>query len=82
MFISRGISILDEYLSGIVESTWKSYKSEWNMFVEENHTDTDWENKNEYKKTFLEFLNWAFIGKRIKPLSINITCNAISKLIT
>jgi hypothetical protein len=27
------------------------------FLVEENHADTDWKNKNEYKKTFLEFLN-------------------------
>jgi hypothetical protein len=27
------------------------------FFVEENHINTDWKNKNEYKKIYIEFLN-------------------------
>jgi hypothetical protein len=49
MFSSRGISIIDAYLKGTAQSTWKSYRSGWNIFVkilvEEKYNDTDWENR-------------------------------------
>jgi hypothetical protein len=85
MFSIRGISIIDTYLNGTAESTWKSYKSGWNTFIkflmEEKYNITDWENKKECDKIYLEFLNWAFIGKQIPPSSINIACSAVLKFI-
>jgi hypothetical protein len=76
MFSVRGISIIDTYLSGTAESTWKNYKSGWNTFIkflmEKKYNDTDWEDRKECDKIYLEFLNWAFIGKQIPPSSINI----------
>jgi hypothetical protein len=72
-------------LSGTSESTWRSYKSGWNIFVrfliEENNTNIDWENEKICNRIYLEFLNWAFVGKQISASSINIVCSAISKFI-
>jgi hypothetical protein len=52
MFSIRGISIIDAYLKNIVETTWKSYRSGWNMFVkflvEEKYNDNDWENRKDF----------------------------------
>jgi hypothetical protein len=85
MFSFRGISFIDAYLSDTSETTWRSYKSEWNTFVkfliEQRYTHIDWENREICNKIYLEFLNWAFVGKHIPPTSINITCSAISKFI-
>jgi hypothetical protein len=49
--------------------------------MEEKHNNTNWENRKEYDKVYLEFLNWAFIRKKIPPSSINIACSAVSKFI-
>jgi hypothetical protein len=85
MFSIQGISIINAYMKGTVETTWKSYRSGWNMFieflVEEKYNDTDWENKKECEMVYLEFLNWAFIGRKIPPSSINIAYTAVSKFI-
>jgi hypothetical protein len=85
MFKFRGISLIDAYLVGTSESTWRSYKSGWNIFVrfliEERFIIVDWEDKKICDKIYLEFLNWAFVRKQIPASSINIACSAISKFI-
>jgi hypothetical protein len=85
MFNFKGISLIDAYLSGTAETTWKSYKSGWNTFVEflvkQRYTHTDWENRKDCDRIYLEFLNWVFVGKHIPSSSINITCSAILKFI-
>jgi hypothetical protein len=85
MFSIHGISIIDAYPKGTAESTWKSYKSGWNIFVkflvEEKYNDTDWEYKKDCEKVYLEFLNWVFVGRKIPPSSINIACSVVSKFI-
>jgi hypothetical protein len=54
MFSIHGISIIDAYLKSTVESTWKSYKSGWNIFikflVKEKYIDTYWEDKKDCEK--------------------------------
>jgi hypothetical protein len=51
MFSVRRISIIDAYLKGIADSTWKSYKSGWNtsakFLIEQKYTHIDWENRKE-----------------------------------
>jgi hypothetical protein len=70
MFSVREIFIIDAYLRGTAESTWKSYKSGWNTFIkflmEEKYNNTNWDDK-----IYLEFLNWAFIGKQIPPSAVS-----------
>jgi hypothetical protein len=83
MFSVKRISIINTYLNGTMESTWKSYKSGWNTFIkflmEEKYNNTHWEVKKECDKVYLEFLNWAFVGKQIPTSSINIAFSAVSK---
>jgi site-specific recombinase XerD len=85
MFAFRGVSMIDAYLHGISESTLKSYKSGWKIFVyflvEENYNNSDWEDKSVCQEIYSEFLNWVFVGK-VLPTSLNITCSAISKFFT
>jgi hypothetical protein len=33
MFYYRGMTLTDAYLNGTAKSTWRSYKSGWNIFV-------------------------------------------------
>jgi uncharacterized protein YsxB (DUF464 family) len=86
MFFFRGVSIIDAYLHGISETTLKSCKSGWKIFVyfliEENYNNSDWEGKNICQEIYLEFLNWAFVGKEVAPTYLNIVCSAISKFLT
>jgi hypothetical protein len=85
MFSIRGIFIIDAYINGTAETTRKSYKSGWNMsikfLVEENYNNTNWEDKKECERVYLEFLNWAFVRRKTTPSSINIACSAVSKFI-
>jgi uncharacterized protein YsxB (DUF464 family) len=86
MFFYKGILMIDAYLHGILETTLKSYRSGWKIFiyflVEENNNNSDWEDKNLCQEIYLEFLNRAFIGKEVAPTSLNIVCSAISKFLT
>jgi hypothetical protein len=67
MFSYRGISLVDAYLNGTAESTWRSYKSGWNTFVrflvEQKYTLIEWESNKECDRIYLEFLNWVFVGE-------------------
>jgi hypothetical protein len=59
MFSYRGISLVDAYLNGTEESTWRSYKSGWNVFVrflvEQDYTNVEWESDKECEKIYLDF---------------------------
>jgi hypothetical protein len=56
MFKFRGISLIDAYLAGTSLSTWRSYKSGWNIFVrfliEEKITNVDWEDEKTCNKIY------------------------------
>jgi hypothetical protein len=82
-FKFRGISIIDAYLAGTLQSTWRSYKTGWNIFIrfliEEKISNVDWEDEKTCNRIFQELLNWAFVGRKIPASSINIACNTISK---
>jgi hypothetical protein len=71
--------MIDAYLHGISETTLKNYRFGWKIFiyflVEENYNNSDWKDKNSCQEIYLEFLNWAFIGKEVAPTSLNIVCN-------
>jgi hypothetical protein len=79
------MTLVDAYLNGTAESTWRSYKSGWNMFVrflvEQEYTNVEWEDEKKCEKIYLDFLNWVFVGRHVPTSSINITCSAISKFI-
>jgi hypothetical protein len=83
IFKFKKISIIDAYLAGTSPSTWRSYKTGWNIFVrfliEEKISNVDWEDEKTCNRIYQEFLNWAFVGRKIPASSINIACSAISK---
>jgi hypothetical protein len=85
MFYYKKISMINTYLYGVTKPTLKSYKSGWKTFiyflVEENYNNSDWEDKNLCQEIYLEFLNWAFVGKEVIPTSLNIVCSVILKFL-